>query len=312
LIKLAVTLTLYAFIFLRVDMTQLVERLSTARLSFIALAIGIYTLGQLTSAFRWYLLLGPVRLVASCTRVTGFYFIGMFFNFFLPTIVGGDAVKAVLLASETGSPARATVSVFMERNLGLASLLVIALVAASQAPPVEILGLSLPTIVVGLAICFVVTNVLIFSRRAYTMMDWVVSLTPLQRVWPGAGHLHAALTPYLRTPGTMAAALALSFLFQLAVIAVVSLCARALDLRVPIAAIAVFVPLIALGGMLPVSVNGLGVRDALYLLLFGRIGTPPDVAVSLSLLHVAVTLMSSLPGGVVYLFQDRSVPEARL
>ena len=43
----------------------------------------------------------------------------MFFNLFLPTIVGGDAVKAVLLARETGAPARATMSVFMERNVGL-------------------------------------------------------------------------------------------------------------------------------------------------------------------------------------------------
>ena len=54
----------------------------------------------------------------------------MFFNLFLPTIVGGDAVKAVLLARETGAPARATMSVFMERNTGLCALLLIALVAA--------------------------------------------------------------------------------------------------------------------------------------------------------------------------------------
>ena len=64
------------------------------------------------------------------TRLLAFYFTGMFFNLFLPTIVGGDAVKAVLLARETGAPARATMSVFMERNLGLFALLSIALVAS--------------------------------------------------------------------------------------------------------------------------------------------------------------------------------------
>ena len=66
------------------------------------------------------------------------------------------------------------------------------------------------------------------------------------------------------------------------------------------AALAVFVPLISLSGMIPVSINGLGVRDALYLLFFGRIGLTADVAVSLAFLYVAVTLVASLPGGVLY------------
>jgi uncharacterized protein (TIRG00374 family) len=311
LVKLAVTVGLYAFIFVRVDVAQLVEHVSSARLSFVALAVLAYAGGQLTSAYRWYLLLVPVRLVAGYGRVAAFSFIGMFFNFFLPTIVGGDAVKALLLALETGSPARATISVFMERNLGLAALLVIALAAVFYAPPVELLGFTLPTIVIALACGFVAVNVLVFSRRAYTMLDWLVSMTPLRRVWPGAGQLHAALTPYLSTPGIMLAAIALSFVFQIVVITVVFLCARALGVNVPVSALAVFVPLIALGGMLPVSINGFGVRDALYLLLFGRLGTPPDVAVSLSLLHVAVTFVSSLPGGLVYLMQDRRTRGAR-
>jgi hypothetical protein len=69
----------------------------------------------------------------------------------------------------------------------------------------------------------------------------------------------------------------LSLAFQLLVIAVVFLNARALNLVVPISAVAVFVPLISLAGMVPVSVNGLGVREALYILLFGQIGVTAEV-----------------------------------
>ena len=64
-----------------------------------------------------------------------------------------------------------------------------------------------------------------------------------------------------------------------------------------------FVPLISLGGMLPVSVNGLGVREALYILLFGRIGVSTELAVSLALLYLAVTFVASLPGGLMYALQ---------
>ena len=116
-------------------------------------------------------------------------------------------------------------------------------------------------------------------------------MTPLARVWPGTSALYAALTPYLRAPRTLLATLVLSFLFQAIVITVVFLNARALGLTFPVAALAVFVPLISLGAMLPLSINGLGVRDALYLLLFGRLGTPPDVAISLALLYLAVTIV---------------------
>jgi uncharacterized membrane protein YbhN (UPF0104 family) len=79
--------------------------------------------------------------------------------------------------------------------------------------------------------------------------------------------------------------------------------ANALGFRLPVSALAVFVPLISLAGMLPISVNGLGIREALYLLLFGRIGVPADAAVSMALLYFAVTLAASLPGGVVYALQ---------
>jgi hypothetical protein len=109
--------------------------------------------------------------------------------------------------------------------------------------------------------------------------------------------------PYRRAPGPVAAAIGLSFVFQGVVILVVFLNANALAQDVPVSALAVFVPLISLAGMLPISVNGLGIREALYVLLFGRIGTPPDVAVSMAVLYFAVTFAASLPGGVVYALQ---------
>ena len=84
----------------------------------------LYMAGQAMSTLKWRLLLGPVGPVdAIPARCSAFTSPGMFFNLFLPTIVGGDAVKAVLLARETGAPARATMSVFMERNTGLCALL---------------------------------------------------------------------------------------------------------------------------------------------------------------------------------------------
>jgi hypothetical protein len=302
-LKVGVTLALYAILFLyTIDLDAFWARLQEARLAWVALGIVVYAAGQWLSAWRWWILLRPVDLQVPYLRMVAFYFIGMFFNFFLPTIVGGDAVKAILLSRETGAPARSTMSVFMERNVGLLALLTIATAAAWIAPPVAVKGISLLHLALLLFGGFIAANVVLADRRAYRFVDYLVALTPLGRIRSKAASLYDAVVPYRAQAwrGVIAAAIAQSFLFQAIVILVVFLNARALALDVPVAAIAVFVPLISLAGMLPISVNGLGIREVLYVLLFGRIGVPADVAFTLSVLYTAVTFGASLPGGIVY------------
>jgi hypothetical protein len=313
LLKLAVTAALYVAVFYKIDLTTIWSRLQTARLEWVALGVAAYAAGQWLSAWRWWLLLRPVDLAVPYLRMVAFYFIGMFFNIFLPTIVGGDAVKAILLARESGAPARATMSVFMERNVGLFALLTIATAAAFVAPPVHVRGFNLLQLTLLVLAGFIVANIVLANRPAYRLVDYLVAMTPLARIRSRAASLYDALVPYreARWRGVVLAATAQSFLFQAVVILVVFLNANALGLSVPVAALAVFVPLISLAGMLPISVNGLGIREALYLLLFGRIGVPADAAVSMALLYFAVTLAASLPGGIVYALQrgPRSLTE---
>jgi uncharacterized protein (TIRG00374 family) len=301
-IKLLVSLGCYALIFYGTDIGTILRHLREARLEFVAGGVLLYAAGQALSTYRWQLLLRPVGLTVPFVHLLGFYFTGMFFNLFLPTIVGGDAVKALLLARETGAPARATMSVFMERNLGLLALLTIATVAAPIAPPVVVGGLPLTAICPLLFAGYLAVNAVIANPRAYSMVDRLIAMSPLAGARMRAASLYEAVAQYRRHVRALAVTLCLSFVFQFVVVGVVFLNARALDLDVPLSALAVFVPLIALAGMIPVTVNGLGVREALYILLFGQLGAPTELAVSLALLFLAVTFVASLPGGLVYTF----------
>jgi glycosyltransferase 2 family protein len=298
-----VTVALYALVFWWSDTRTLLGRLRAAELEFVAAGVLLYAAGQALSAYKWYLLLRPVRLAVTYARVLAFYFIGMFFNLFLPTVVGGDAVKALLLSRETGAPARATMSVFMERNLGLLALLSIALLAAWQAPTMIVGGLSLLALTVVLFAGFIAANLVLSTRVTYHLVDRLIAATPLARLRPRAASIYEALAPYRRAPVEVTAAVLLSFVFQSIIIAVVFLNAHALNHEFPLFAVAVFVPLISLAGMLPISVNGLGLREALYVFFFGRLGASTEVAVSMALLYLAVTFLASLPGGLVYALQ---------
>lgn len=302
-VKPLVTVGLYALVFATTDIAAMLSRLAGADLGWVAAGVLLYAAGQVLSAAKWQSLIRPLGLVVSSLRVLAFYFVGMFFNLFLPTIVGGDAVKAILLARETGAPARSTMSVFMERNTGLLALLTIATTAAALGPPIEVGGVPLVAVAALLFVGYVGANIVLFNPHAYRLVDRLVAATPLGRVRARAASLYTAITPYKTAYGALALAVGLSFIFQGVVIAVVYLNTRALHQSFPLAAVALFVPLISLAGMLPVSLNGLGLREALYIVLFGRLGAPPDVSVGLALLYLAVTFTASLPGGLVYALQ---------
>jgi uncharacterized protein (TIRG00374 family) len=310
-LKPLVSLVLYAAIFYVTDVSAIGARLAAARVDLVAACVLLYAVGQVLSAWRWRLLLQPVGLEVPLRRMVGFYFIGMFFNLFLPTIVGGDVVKAVLLSRETRAPARATVSVFMERDVGLLALLAVASIAAWWAPDVAIGGLSLHALTLLLSAGFVAVNLALFRPDVYALTDRLIARTALARMRGRAASLYESMTPYRTAYGVLAAALVLSLAFQAVVIAVVFFAARALSSEFPLSAVAVFVPLISLAGMIPVSLNGLGVREALYILLFGRIGVSSETAVSVALLYLAVTFLASLPGGVVYALYGPPAREMR-
>jgi hypothetical protein len=307
LVKIVITAALYALVAYLVDVGVLWARLRTVQIGWVVLGVVVYVAGQWLSACKWWLLLRPVKLVVPYLRIVGFYFIGMFFNIFLPTIVGGDAVKAIVLARDTGALARSTMSVFMERNVGLFALLTIATIAAAFAPPVTVMRLSLLSLSLLLFAAFIAANLVITNRHAYRLVDYLIAMTPLARIRSRATSLYDAVVPYRGAAGVISASVGISFVFQAVVILVVFLNAKALAHDVPVSALAVFVPLISLAGMLPLSVNGLGIREALYLLLFGQIGIPADVAVSMALLYAVVTLTASLPGGIVSMVQRRPV-----
>jgi uncharacterized protein (TIRG00374 family) len=310
-VKPLVSLCFYAIIFYWTDVRTIAGHLAQARIEYVAAGIGLYMAGQALSAYKWHLLLRPLGLSIPYARTLAFYFTGMFFNLFLPTIVGGDAVKVLLLTRETGAPARSTMSVFMERNVGLLALLAIATAAAFVAPPVHFGALSLTAVCILLSAGFLLVNAALAHRHAYELIDRLIAMTPLSRLRPRAASLYVAVTRYRTSPSALVSATLLSFVFQLVVVGVVFLNARALNLDFPLSALAVFVPLISLGGMIPVTVNGLGVREALYILLFGRLGAPTEMSVSLALLFLAVTFVSSLPGGLVYALQQSPSPGRR-
>jgi uncharacterized protein (TIRG00374 family) len=90
----------------------------------------VYGVGFLSASWRWYLLLDHIRVKLPFPTVLRLALIGLFFNLFVPGGVGGDLIKMVYLKRESGQRyPQALLTVLLDRLMGLAGLLALAVVA---------------------------------------------------------------------------------------------------------------------------------------------------------------------------------------
>jgi uncharacterized membrane protein YbhN (UPF0104 family) len=286
----------------RIDWGQVASTFAAIDWSLWLAAVGVYALTQVVSARRWQLLAGVLGLGGSLAQYVRYYFIGMFFNLVLPTSVGGDVVRAWYLsrqqgeASADGRRMAAFLSVFADRASGVLVLVALAC-AATAACPVD-----LPRSISG--------SVAALGGGALLG----VAALPLLRRLPLPGERLPRLVEggqtYLRHRRVLCAAMLLSLAVQVANVVLVWLVGEAMGLRVPPLYYGVMVPLVTLLTLLPISLNGMGLREAGTVLLLLPLGIDPTAAVTLSFLSFAVTTACSLGGVAFYLSGARQQPVA--
>lgn len=279
----------------RTDWGKFAQALAGVQMSWLGMALALYLVIQATSALRWQLLARPLGFERSFGEFARFYLVGMFFNLFLPTSVGGDVVRAWYLHRPGSSRMAAFLSVFVDRASGLLVLLLIGLVGMLTSPVVlpdhlrygvYLLGGSAAAGIAGLGLCG------LLGQRMGRIQRMVLGM----RV-------------FLSCPGLVVAATGLSVVVQGANVALLWLVGKALGLDVPFAYYVVMVPMVSLLTMLPISVNGIGIREGATILFLAAAGISEAQAISLSVLWFMVFTMASLLGGIVYLLGDVARPE---
>ncbi len=315
LLKVVVSLGILAYIFTKVvDIRLLWANLKEADLSYFAAAILMYLGVQALSAYRWYLLLKPQGIEVSYWRILSFYFLGMYFNFFLPSAIGGDVFRVYYLNKETRRLSASTASVFLDRDVGMGGLVLVGtLVAWSSGTSFN--GILLAPIFAVIAIMFVGANLAIFYRPTYNLLHRVLSIFRMKRADEKVENLFESVNCYRGKWGLLATTLLMSVGVQIGCAFVNLLSANAIGMHTRNGWLdyLVFIPTIGLIGMAPITVNGAGFREAAYILLFKSVidlvrGNPVSAgdpaietaAATLAVLWLGVVVATSLPGGIIY------------
>ena len=295
LIQIAVSAILLAIILRQVHWAEVWDALRRIDLFWLAVAWGLFLLGVVVRAVRWRACSDALGVHRPLRELTGWYFVGSFFNVILPTGFGGDAVRAAELSQDTGRPGPVVNSVIVDRYLGIMVLLAMGLIAGILRP-----GTASPGI---------------FAFTAALFAGGLLAAWLLQRSWWAnlARHddLFGKAVRLLRLPGLAEAvapydrraigrALVASLVFNLLQIGWNVAIGWGLGLRLPVSAYFVFVPLTAVVLLLP-AFGGLGVREMSYVGLFGSAGVPQAIALALSLGVYVITVATGLVGGAIYL-----------
>ncbi len=296
LLRIAISLILLIVVIANVGVENLLDALRVIDVRWFVVALVIHLAGIAIRTVRWSMLVKALGVVVPFGRLFYLYMAGTFFNTFLPTGIGGDVVKIIDLTPESGG-ARAFSTVLADRLTGILGTSLIALLVALFDP------VDAPTPVVRLIAAVsggvLIAAVLLTQRR---LIDRVLVHLPGWSKLPPTHKLrkvYEALTSY--SPGVIVRSTLISLPFTLTLIASQYALAIGLGVQVPVQYFALFIPIAALAQLLPISFNGLGVREGTFQVLFGTVGVAGEQAVAMSLMYYILRVVTGLIGGLMYL-----------
>lgn len=302
LLKVAISVLLITFLLNQIGLGQTLEVLARANFYYLVAALTLFMLTVAIRAYRWQVLLTALEVKVPLSELTALYFVGFLFNNVLPSGFGGDAVRMYELSRYSRRGTEAVNTVLVDRFTGLIVLQAIALVGLAFGYRLVSSGVVVVTVLLfggSLAVVWLLLSrgVAEFVGRrlkAFTFLAESKQAGQLKRLYES---LHAYPAQAIWK------ALAVSFVFNISLIAVNYLIALALGVDISIWYFLVFVPLTSIILMIPISLNGLGVREVGYVTLFAQAGVPDSVAFSMSLLVYALAVLAGLVGGVVYILR---------
>lgn len=282
-----------AIVLWKADLSQVVKAIGDTQLAIFLLAASIHIPCVFIRAARWRTLLAALGCRESLGRLNHAILVGMFLNNFLPSGFGGDAYRAYVLRNRCRGLSGSLASVVVDRILGVFALLLLVVVALVAGVAAD----SQRAVIWGLVTLVTVSAISAYALLGDDRHSWLVSRLPSGKLRDNVDRFLGALADVRVKPKALAFGTLSSLAVQ--VLVIVQFYIFGLSLRLPATLLhyALFIPLIMLLLMLPVSIGGFGVREGLFAAFFATIGINPAEAVALAWLAFLSKLVVSVYGG---------------
>ncbi len=303
LVRLLVSVGLIAFLVYRLDLKEVGGHfgdLAVLPLCLAALAdFGVIFVNSL----RWRVLLGARGIRSSQARLLYYYLVGNFFSAFLPTAVGGDVVRVVGLSGGKDRRADVFASVLVERLLGFFVLLPLGLCAIPFMGRERVDWGVIVTVWAIAGLIFLVAFIVMLrpvARQLSRILDPLLRPFDRFKARERIERAYEAVVSYRCCRPALVKGFFISAISRLLWITGCYMVARAFSIDLDFPTLLLVVPIVELARMIPISISGIGVREATFVALLGQFGVPDSLAFAYSVVVYLVFMLFALIGGVLY------------
>lgn len=311
-IKIIVSTGLMVFLLNKISIPEILKLVAAIDLKIVALATACFLLSNYLGSLQWHLLLDSSGIKLQFRQTFRFYFTGLFFNNFLPANVGGDAVK-IYDVTKVGSSVYQVIAVtLLDRLLGIFSLCLLALLATvylMQSHGGDTYGVYL---IVFIACMIPGLGFYFFKPLGKLLRRAVTLIRPLSldtRISSILDHLSKFKGKKL----LVSRLVCLSILIQTLRVFTHVLVGLSLGVTLDFIVLCqffIFVPLLSLAMIPPITINGLGIREGLGIILFANAGLAETDAFTMEFFTYVISVLVSLIGFVFFLSRRGNKPDA--
>jgi uncharacterized protein (TIRG00374 family) len=300
-LKVLFTIFLLFLVFQSVDISKIGRNLKAFNLGSLILLLAVCWAGQLICSQRWRIIAASLQMKGSYFSFIQMYFVGMFFNVGLPTLVGGDVIKAYAISRKSGRPLQiGLASVLQDRAAGMISLIIYGSLAI-LIRPISWRGFPLWAAYV-LSWIVITFSLWLITRGARVYDRFLVAPNPtsFQRALKTIAELHQALGVSRLSTGAALRIAVYSFMNSGLILWVFRQVTVAARHPVGFISFCTLYPLVTIATMLPITLSGLGVREWIYVDALSLVGIPRDLGLVISLATSTLLVVCNL-AGIIFL-----------
>ncbi|MFC1693362.1 lysylphosphatidylglycerol synthase transmembrane domain-containing protein [Candidatus Latescibacterota bacterium] len=311
-LKLLIPLAIVIYLLLKLDLHETKSILLKTNLWIFTVSFFLLCLRNLIGAYRSKILLAYKKLSYPLGVLTKYYFVGNFVNFFLPEIVGRDIARGFYLYNSSERKKEAISSIVVERFMGTAALMLLSLFSVGLAviTGVEVIQNRVIQVIVGaFGLCCIVM-ILFFYEKTDRFLERLIPSAVTGSVKTAVEFIRDVIT-YNKAPSVLCYTFGISLVFQFIGVIATYLVALSLGSTVSFIYFLILLPVIWVAGMMPVSINGIGVREGAFVFLFSTTGMAAEMALAISLLWLVQNIGLGVMGGIVLLFKGNGISRIR-
>jgi len=296
-LKILVSATLLIFVANNVDFSKIFELLKNFETSSILITIAVLVIQIFIANIRWMILLNVFNYRLTYIQLLQYFWIGIFFNQMLPSSIGGDAARIYYLRKSSGNIKSATLGVFLDRIFGIAGLSFLAWSALFFLPSTLDDSIIQSGIIISFGVFGLVSVLFVLDYLPFNLPNWKIirGLNSLS--------LSARNAILSRNFGLVLIILSIS-IHLLSVIVFIAL-SEGMMLNINWLDMLLIIPLIILFTLIPISFAGWGLREGAMIVGMGYLNVQLEQALALSILYGLLVLVTSIPGGLFWLFNHK-------